>query len=141
MNQLHVLVVTLILSLAWVTNPQLLAEAQTIADEKRRIQAVNIAGMQVFIDAETGRLRPPTIEERQQLAEALRKTFARQPHEMGATYRHPNGMLSHVVGPEHVNFSIATVSAEGNLNTKCVNGPEQAKAYIEVEHTTHSEEE
>ncbi len=81
-------------------------------------------GMVVSIDPVTGRMRAPTPAERQQLAAAFKKQYGEpQPVRVLA---HRDGMLSAVLGVDHLDFEVATLRPDGTAELSCVDEPEQA---------------
>ena len=101
-------------------------ETQAETAEKTYVP-VTFAGMKVFVDQETGRLRPPTAEESRELAQRMRQRLAQQ--EKAVAYQpqvQKDGMMSVVVGTEHLNYTIAVVDENGELHTDCVNGKHAA---------------
>ena len=87
---------------------------------------VTVAGMQVAID-ENGRLRPPTAEEAQALAQAFRMQFRRSA-QARPTVQYRDGHLSAVVGMDHLDYSVLSVEPDGSLTLSCVDGVDQAVA-------------
>lgn len=105
-------------------------EQPTVAD---RGLPVSIAGMQIYLDPETGRMRPPTVEEKAQLAAALRTTFgSKSGVGHSEPIQHKNGAYQSVVlDTSYLNFSIAHVDESGQVHADCVSSPEAAMAMIE----------
>ena len=91
-------------------------------------QAVHVAGTQVQVDPQTGKLIPPTPAQRKSLANALRKQFASDPF---GPYYFADGTLSFIVGTERLNFSLAHLNGKGLPEMSCVSGLEQAVSVLE----------
>ena len=96
------------------------------------------AGMTVSVDPETGRVRPPSVEEAKKLRAAMRDIVAQlraSRRAPGTTAAAPaarsqaaapkgvreDGKLSAVVGPDHINFTTAAVGPDGKVSTSCLN--------------------
>jgi hypothetical protein len=91
-------------------------------------QAVQVAGTQVQVDPQTGKLVPPTPAQRKSLAQALRKQFSSDPY---GPYYLADGTISFIVGAERLNFSLAHVNEKGLPEMSCVSGLEQAVSVLE----------
>ena len=91
--------------------------------------AVRRARIQVEVDPDTGRLRPPTPAQRKSLADALRHQFRSTPRAPGYF---ADGTISVVVATERLNFSVAQVNEQGLPETSCVSGLEQAVSVLET---------
>jgi hypothetical protein len=87
----------------------------------------SVAGMQVAIDPQTGRLRQPTPEERQALARALGRSLNRSTEGLTVT-RFSNGMQKVDLQGRFQSISVATVDAHGKLQHRCITSPAEAKA-------------
>lgn len=82
---------------------------------------VTVAGMQVAIDAETGRLRPPTPAEAKALADAFQQTFGGDRLARKTIVRKDaHGMLTAHVDLSLLDHYVAEVQADGTLATRCV---------------------
>lgn len=91
-------------------------------------QAVQIAGTQVQVDPQTGKLIPPTPAQKKSLADALRKQFTSDPY---GPYYFADGTISFIVGTERLNFSLAHLNGKGLPEMSCVSGLEQAVSVLE----------
>lgn len=107
--------------------------------------AVSFAGVKIFIDPETGRMRAPTDAERAELAAAMRSVFVPR-LKSGAQHtivNHEDGSLDFakaVVGPEHLRFLTVTKAADGSLDMHCVDGVDNAVDAVLLETETADEE-
>ena len=88
-----------------------------------------VSGVTVRVDPRTGRLRPPTTQQKRALATAFRQQFS-QPSPQAA-YSYGSGMLSLVVGQSQLNFSVAHVTSKGELEVSCLTGVEEAATLLE----------
>ncbi len=139
------LLVGLVLALALMTvlreeapDPRPQRASETAVDQDTSITppvpaaapaAAGRARIQVELDPDTGRLRPPTPAQRRSLAAALRQQFRSAPH--APTY-FADGTISVVVATERLNFSVAQVNEQGLPETSCVSGLEQAVSVLET---------
>ena len=88
-----------------------------------------VSGVTVQVDPRTGRLLPPTTQQKQALAAALRQQFSQpSPH---AAFSHGSGMLSIVVGQSQLNFSVAHVNPKGEVEVSCLTGIEETATLLE----------
>lgn len=81
-------------------------------------------GLTVAIDPVTGRLRQPTPEEARALAAGMMQKLGRKGP--AQVVHHRDGMLSAVLTTDYLDYSVATVDADGNLSLTCVAGSESA---------------
>jgi hypothetical protein len=86
-----------------------------------------VAGQQVAIDPATGRLRPPTAEERRALAAAMKQLVNRST--AGLRVRtHANGMQSVDLEGRFLSVATASTDADGKIRQSCVTDEKGAKA-------------
>jgi hypothetical protein len=96
--------------------------------------ATTVAGVQIFVDPETGRMRPPSEAEAAELAQAMQRMFVK-PLKLGAIpapVEHADGSISMVLDPSYVSLSVLHVDEDGNLHTDCVDDLHQALEVIEA---------
>lgn len=112
-------------------------ETQTNAEPADGLKAggdtpVSVAGMTVFIDEETGELRQPSAEEAAALSEAMRRMFAASAAPAAAQEERATetGGVALAVGPEQLNFSVATVAADGTVRFECLDSAHAAQAHV-----------
>lgn len=97
---------------------------------------VTVAGQQVAIDAQTGRLRQPTPEEARKLAEGMKAYLNRSA--VGLTVReHPNGMKSVNLQGRFQSIAIAQRGSDGNITQRCVTSQQEAKQALKTKKTAH----
>ena len=88
-----------------------------------------VSGVTVQVDPRTGKLLPPTNQQKQALAAAFRQQFS-QPSPQAA-FAHGNGMLSIVVGQSQLNFSLAHTNPQGEVEVSCLTGVEETAVLLE----------
>jgi hypothetical protein len=93
------------------------------------VRSVPVAGMQVAIDAETGRLRQPTAAEARQLLQGLRQMLRPAP-KAHVAQEHADGTLSLVLGDEYLSVYMAKVGGDGGLVQACVDSAAGAEAFL-----------
>jgi len=108
------------------------ASAQTAAagrgssDDSTTVQ---VAGQTVAIDRATGRLRPPTAEERKALAAGLKNLLNRSTE--GLTVRqHANGAKSVDLQGRFQSVAVASVNPDGTVAEKCLTSKREADAFV-----------
>jgi hypothetical protein len=88
-----------------------------------------VSGVTVQVDPRTGKLLPPTDQQKQALAAVFRQQFSQpSPH---AAFSHGNGTLSIVVGQSQLNFSVAHVNPKGEVEVSCLTGVEETATQLE----------
>ncbi len=98
----------------------------TESDDASRGTAVTVAGLRVFIDPETGRLRPPTDAEAAALSRAMVRAYADRPTENAPAVHHADGSVTMQLGTRHLMHNMARLNADGEVETFCVQGADAA---------------
>jgi len=101
------------------------AEARPAAAEKA--PAVQVGGLNVAVDPETGRIRPLTLAEQRKLAAAMKKQFGVKAQEPVV---HADGMFSAVVGTEFLSYSVARLAADGTVERQCAASVDSAIDFL-----------
>ena len=106
------------------------ASDSTATESSTQLVPVGYAGMQIFIDQETGRMRPPTPEEAKQLAVSMRQMFSKSvrryvPKNLG------DGTTAVVLGMDSLNFTMAHAESDGSVKLHCTDSVEGAIRTIE----------
>jgi hypothetical protein len=102
------------------------AAEEPVAD--RQEVRVPVAGVQVAIDPETGRLRQPTRQEARELLRGLDAMWHSTARSGQAT-KSADGTLSMVLGSEGLNIAIARLDGIG-LASACVENAGQAEQFL-----------
>ena len=120
---------------------QAIAEEPQAAEQQQPAQqltedgylATTVAGIQVFVDPATGRMRPPSPEEAAALATAMKRMF-NEPlkHSFNhAPVTYADGTIGMVLlDPTYQNFSVVRVE-NGELHASCVDGLHNALDVID----------
>ncbi|HYU34251.1 MAG TPA: hypothetical protein VEW48_19020 [Thermoanaerobaculia bacterium] len=90
---------------------------------------VGAAGMQVFLDPATGKMRPATAQEMKAMSDRLKGFLSRSSEGLKAQ-EHPNGMISLDLQGGFMNVWVASVSPDGKVTNACVNNYEAAEAIL-----------
>lgn len=84
-----------------------------------RTLPVFVAGQRVYIDPQTGRLRPPTPEEAKELSDAMAKLMSRTDGNLDVVHG-PGGMMSVVLDGTTMDVSVATLNSDGTVGMQCL---------------------
>jgi hypothetical protein len=90
------------------------------------------AGTQIPLDPQTGQVRPLTQEEAQKLAAEL-KQLVNQSTDGLESVRHADGSVSIDLKGRFQNVAVAKVDLDGKLIQSCVDNPESAAAFFEID--------
>lgn len=134
-GSLLVLLLGALLALPSLAQTQTQTQADTKGAQEGNYAPLKVLGMQVWIDKETGQLRPPTAKESAELAKMMQEFAARaravrpgQPvgRAQGADVQQevaqqqlPNGAVMVELGLEHLDFSQVHIDADGKLEFSC----------------------
>ena len=118
--------------------------AQEGAEDERStgndVGTVTVGGVVLHIDSQTGRLRKPTSDEVRQLRATLQQIFATTRTTDGVVTR-PDGTKTLVLDESYSVFSVAHVSGDGRLSTRCVMGAANAEAVFDGSKASTGDEE
>ncbi len=140
------------LSTAFAETPGPEAQEETAAPaagaDEAAIQPANehvtvpFAGMQIAVDPETGRLRPPTAVEAAKLAAGMRKMFGKPVHSKSGPQvtEHADGMLSAVIAPDLIRYSVLHINEDGSRTQECLKSPGGLEALIETTNPSSDEQ-
>ena len=87
------------------------------------------AGMQVFIDPATGKMRPATPQEMKMMSDRLQAFLNRSSVGL-KVQEHSSGMLSMNLQGGFLNVWVACVGADGTVTTACVTDQAAAQAIL-----------
>ncbi|HKH44769.1 MAG TPA: hypothetical protein VKM72_08905 [Thermoanaerobaculia bacterium] len=88
-----------------------------------------VAGMQVFIDPATGKIRPATAHEMKMMSERLQASMDRSTAGL-QVQQHSNGMLSMDLQGGFLNVWVASLGSEGRVVNSCVTDYATAEAIL-----------
>jgi RNase P/RNase MRP subunit p29 len=136
-----VLVATVILAIAAVTVASRQKAKVNAAGEAARISqvakkanyvTVKVAGQDVQVDGQTGKMKALTPEEAQKLAAGLGKVI-NQSAEGLVQVQHPDGSVSMDLEGRFQNVAVARVNEDGTVSQSCVDNPEAAGEFFGIE--------
>jgi hypothetical protein len=87
------------------------------------------AGMQVFIDPATGKMRPATPQEMKMMSDRLQAFLNRSSVGL-KVQEHSDGMLSMDLQGGFLNVWVASVGADGTVTNACVTDPAAAQSIL-----------
>jgi hypothetical protein len=87
------------------------------------------AGMQVFIDPATGKIRPATAQEMKMMSDRLQAFLNRSSVEL-KVQEHSDGMLSMDLQGGFLNVWVASVGADGAVSNACVTDQAAAQSTL-----------
>lgn len=107
------------------------AEPAAPAVDQDGFLPVTVAGMQVSVDPETGRLRPPTAAEAKALAAAFQQAYggAARLSKKTLVRRSGDGMLTAQVDFSLLDHYVAERLPDGTIVSRCVAGPESVHVH------------
>jgi hypothetical protein len=106
---------------------QTAAAGRTSTDDSTT--TVQVAGQTVAIDRATGKLRPPTAEEKKALAAGLKNMLNRSTEGLTVVQR-ANGMKSANLQGRFQSIAVANVNSDGRVTEKCVTTQREADAFL-----------
>ena len=112
------------LNTAWA---QTAASGRAHSDDS--VTTVQVAGQTVAIDRATGRLRPPTPEERKALAAGLKNMLNRSTEGL-TEVQHANGAKSVNLQGRFQSIAVASVNPDGSVRERCVTTQREADALL-----------
>jgi hypothetical protein len=136
-----VLVATAILAIAAVTVvSRQRAKAAEAGQAERSLQVtknsnfvkVKVAGHDVEVDSQTGKMKPLTPEEAQKLAAGL-KQMVNQSTEGLEQVHHADGSVSIDLQDRFQNVTVARVNEDGTVSQSCVDNPQAAGAFFGID--------
>jgi hypothetical protein len=87
------------------------------------------AGMQVFIDPATGKIRPATPQEMKMMSDRLQAFLSRSSAKL-KVQEHSDGMLSMDLQGGFLNVWVASVGADGTVTNACVTDQAAAQSIL-----------
>jgi hypothetical protein len=125
--------VVLVIAAISAVSRQLVAEKPGVQPENsRKYTTVKVAGQDVQVDSQTGKLKPLSAQEAQDLAAGLKKMLNKSAdgltqvqHEDGSTSMDLNGRFRNVV--------VASETEDGKLSMSCVDNPKAAASALGID--------
>lgn len=125
--------VVLVIAAISAVSRQLVAETPSVQPENnRKYTTVKVAGQDVQIDSQTGKLKPLSAQQQEELAAGLKKMLNKSAdgltqvqHEDGSTSMELNGRFRNVV--------VASETEDGSLSMSCVDNPKAAASALGID--------
>ena len=114
------------------------APNQAVETGRNDDAVVEIAGQQVHIDPQTGRMRQPTPQEAAALAAALQQQFGKNIEGITITYL-PNGTVAAQLDDSFMEAMTVTRGADGKLQFKHATGLDKAAQEVKAGSSEKSE--
>jgi hypothetical protein len=108
------------------------AERNLKMANKSNFIKVKVAGQDVEVDTQTGKMRPLTPEEAQKLAAGL-KDMVNQSTEGLEQVQHEDGSVSMDLKGRFQNVTVARVNQDGSISQSCVDNPQAAGAFFGID--------
>ena len=100
--------------------------------KKSNFVKVRVAGQDVEVDSQTGKIRPLTPAEAQKLAAGL-KDMVNQSTEGLEQVQHEDGSVSMDLKGHFQNVAVARVNEDGSISQSCVDNPQAAGAFFGID--------
>jgi len=136
-----VLVATVILAIAAVAvASRQKARATGASEAERSLQmakksnfvTVKVAGQDVQVDSQTGRMKELTPEEARKLAAGLKQLVNKSTEGLGEV-QHADGSVSMDLQDHFQNVTVARVNDDGSVSQSCVDNPDAAGAFFGID--------
>ncbi len=98
----------------------------------RNFVTVKVAGQDVQVDPQTGRMKELTPEEAQKMAAGL-KQMVNQSTDGLVQVQHADGSVSMDLEGRFQNVTVARVNKDGTVSQSCVNNPKAAGAFFGID--------
>ena len=93
---------------------------------------VKVAGQEVQVDPQTGRMASLTPEEARRLAEGLKRMVNKSPDGL-VQEQHADGSVSMDLQGRFQNVAVARVESDGTVTQSCIDKPEQAASFFGID--------
>jgi len=90
---------------------------------------LKVAGQDVQVDSQTGKIKPLTPQEAQQLADGLKGMLNRSTEGL-VEVKHPDGSVSMDLDGRFQNVMVARRNEDGSLTQSCVDNPQAAASFF-----------
>jgi hypothetical protein len=104
----------------------------TTSDAGKKYVTVKVAGREVQVDPQTGKIKPLTPEEAQQLGAGL-KTLLNKSSDGLVQVAQDDGSVSVDLQGHFQNVAVIRVNDDGTTEQSCVDTPEQAAAFFGID--------
>ncbi len=109
------------------------AQVANSADKtNKNFVTVKVAGQDVQVDSQTGRMKELTPEEAQKMAAGLKQMVNRSTDGL-VQVQHPDGSVSMDLEGRFQDVTVARVNKDGTVSQSCVNNPAAAGAFFGID--------
>jgi hypothetical protein len=116
-----------------VTNAQTVQAVQAVTpDADKKFVTVKVAGRDVQVDPQTGKIKPLTPEEAKQLADGL-KTMLNKSTDGLEQVQNADGSVSMDLKGRFQNVAVARVNDDGAVEQSCIDEPQQAAQFFGID--------
>ena len=106
-------------------------QAKPVAKNQRYVN-VKVAGQNVQVDPQTGRISPMSPEDARRMAEGLRSMLNKSTDGL-VQEQHADGSVSMDLQGRFQNVAVARVEADGTVTQSCIDQPQQAAAFFGID--------
>ncbi len=113
-------------------SPALIKAPASSADAGKKYVTVKVAGREVQVDPQTGKIKPLTPEEAKQLADGL-KTMLNKSTDGLEQVQNADGSVSMDLQGRFQNVAVARVNEDGTVEHSCIDDPQQAAQFFGID--------
>ena len=99
---------------------------------EKKYTTVRVAGQDVQVDGQTGKIKPLTQAEAQQLAEGLKRRLNKSTEGLTEVH-HADGSVSMDLQGRFQNVTVARENEDGTISQSCVDNPRAAAAFFGID--------
>lgn len=110
---------------------QEVTSAMTNPADKKYVK-VKVGGQDVYVDSQTGKIKPLTPQEAQDLAEGL-KGMLNKSSEGLVEVHNDDGSVSMDLQDRFQNVTVARENEDGSVSTSCVDNPQAAASFFGID--------
>jgi hypothetical protein len=112
-------------------NPQKTTVVANASKSQSNFMTVKVAGQDVQVDPQTGKMKELTPEEVQKMAAGLKKMI-NQSTEGLVQVQHPDGSVSVDLEGRFQNVAVARINKDGSVTEGCVDNPKAAGEFFGI---------
>jgi len=100
----------------------------------KKYTKVKVGGQEVFVDSQTGKIKPLTSQEAQELAQSLKTMLDKNKSSEGLVeVQNPDGSISMDLQGRFQNVTVARENEDGTVTTSCVDTPRAAANFFGID--------
>jgi hypothetical protein len=113
-------------------NPQRTTVVANASKNQSNFMTVKVAGQDVQVDPQTGKMKELTPEEAQKMAAGLKKMI-NQSSEGLVQVQHADGTVSMDMEGRFQNVAVARINKDGSISESCVDNPKAAGEFFGID--------